>query len=393
MVNATDKQQIVSLRHREEALAHFGTYAFAQIALQPILDEAARVCAECLNTAFSKICRYEEAENGLLVVAGHGWNADVVGFAISVADESTPQGRAFSTGAPQVCANISEVNTYTLPPFYPEHHVLSTVDVIIAAKTSPPFGVLEVDSQVADAFDEHDINFLTGFANILAEAVVAAGRAEDLRKTIARMRQLVEEKETLSNELKHRVRNSLHLVYGLLTAEMEGRPDAAAIVAFRSIALRVMGLAQVFDHLLGTGMSRVINFGEYLGALCESLPELYHMDGVRLSCSAESASIELDDATALGIVLTEIVNNAYIHAFPTHAGSIAVSLRVKAGDAVLTIADDGTGFVEVSTARHGMRLVRRLVQQVSGTITLGTGSGSVWTIVFPLKAVPVPVIA
>src|SRR4051812_19790636 len=298
MAIMSSRQHIASLRHREEALARFGTYAFGQTALQPILDEAARVCADCLDAKFSKICRYQPAENGLLVVAGHGWNADVVGFAISVADESSPQGRAFSTGAPQACANISEVNTYTLPPFYLEHHVLSTVDVIIAAKTGPPFGVLEVDSQTADAFDVHDINFLTGFANILAEAVVAAARAEDLRTTIARMQQLVEEKETLSKELKHRVRNNLHLVYGLLTAEMEGAHDAAAIVAFRSIALRVMGLATVFDHLLGTGMNRIINFGEYVSALCNSLPELYLMDDVKLSCSVEPGSIDLDDATA-----------------------------------------------------------------------------------------------
>jgi two-component sensor histidine kinase len=385
MVNMSFEQQIVAMRHREEALAQFGTYAFRQAELQPILDEAARICAECLDAAFSKICCYQPTENDLLVVAGHGWNADVVGFAISVADESSPQGRAFSTGAPQFCVNISEVNTYTLPSFYAEHRVLSTVDVIIAAKTGPPFGVLEVDSQLADAFDEHDINFLTGFANILAEAVVAAARAEDLRKTIVRMQQLAEEKETLSSELKHRVRNSLHLVYGLLTAEMDGSHNEAAIAAFRAIALRVMGLAKVFDHLLGIGMSRVINFGEYAAALCETLPELYRMEGVVLSCSAEMVSVELDDATALGIVLTELVSNAYLHAFPTHAGKITVSLQLESGEAVLSIADNGIGFVDVPTARNGMRLVRRLVQQVSGTITSHSHAGSVWTIVFPVK--------
>ena len=140
-------------------------------------------------------------------------------FAISVADETSPQGRAFTTGAPQLCPDIDAANTYNLPAFYPDHGILSTVDVLVAAKTGPPFGVLEVDSQASNAFDEHDIDFLTGFANILAEAVVTTARAEDLRQTILRMEELIEEKETLSQELKHRVRNSLHLVYGLLTAE------------------------------------------------------------------------------------------------------------------------------------------------------------------------------
>jgi two-component sensor histidine kinase len=314
------------------------------------------------------------------VVAGHGWKAGVVGFAISVADETSPQGRAFTTGEPQLCPNIDAANTYSLPSFYPDHHILSTVDVLVAAKTGPPFGVLEVDSLVADAFEEHDIDFLTGFANILAEAVVTSAREEDLRRTIVRMEELIDEKETLSQELKHRVRNSLHLVYGLLTAELDGDHNEASIVAFRSIALRVMGLAQVFDHLLGVGMSKVVNFGDYVSALCYTLPDLYRQENIELKCSVDSFQVELDEATALGIVITELVSNAYIHAFPDGAGEISVTLRATPGGTSLTIADNGVGFIEVETKRRGMGLVRRLVQQVGGTLSLRSEHGSAWTI-------------
>ena len=101
------------------------------------------------------------------------------------------------------------------------------------------------------------------------------------------MEELIEEKEILSQELKHRVRNSLHLVYGLLTAELDGDHNEASIIAFRSIALRVMGLAQVFDHLLGIGMNKVINLCDYIAALCENLPELYREDNIKLVCSVE----------------------------------------------------------------------------------------------------------
>lgn len=372
--------QIEKLLRREKALATFGTFAFREPELQVVLEEAARVCAECLEVPFSKICRYQPERNDLLVVAGYGWKAGVVGFAISVADETSPQGRAFTTGKPQLCPDIHTANTYSLPTFYRDHLILSTVDVLVAAKTGPPFGVLEVDSLVSDAFDEHDINFLTGFANILAEAVVTSARAEDLRRTIVRMEELIDEKETLSQELKHRVRNSLHLVYGLLTAELDGDHDEASLVAFRSIALRVMGLAQVFDHLLGVGMSKVINFGDYVGALCDNLPELYKNPNINLKCSVEFARFELDEATALGIIITELVNNAYLHAFPGGSGEISVALRVTPDGTSLSIADDGVGFVEVETTRRGMGLVKRLVRQVGGSLTLQSNPGTTWTI-------------
>jgi hypothetical protein len=90
-----------------------------QADLQAILQEAARVCATCLGAPFSKIWRYRPSEDDLLVVAGRGWNLGVVGFATSVADETSPQGRAFITGNPQVCANIEKANAFTLPSFIP----------------------------------------------------------------------------------------------------------------------------------------------------------------------------------------------------------------------------------------------------------------------------------
>jgi two-component sensor histidine kinase len=372
--------QVERFLRREQALADFGTFAFRETKLQSILDQAVKVCADSLDVPFSKICKFQSSQNDLLVVAGHGWKSGVVGFAISVADETSPQGRAFTTGAPQLCPNIDAANTYNLPSFYREHRILSTVDVLVAAKTGPPFGVLEVDSQVANAFNEHDINFLTGFANILAEAVVTTARADDLRRTIARMEELIEEKETLSQELKHRVRNNLHLVYGLLTAELDGDHNEASLIAFRSIALRIMGLAQVFDHLLGMGMTKVINFGDYVSALCQNLPELYRDENIRLVCNTDSVLIELDAATALGIVVTELVNNAYLHAFPDGKGEITVALKVMSEQPVLSISDNGTGFIEVETTRRGMGLVKRLVQQTGGTLSLASNHGSTWTI-------------
>jgi two-component sensor histidine kinase len=377
------------LLRREKALADFGTFAFRETDLQAILDEAARVSAACLDVPFTKICRFQTEQNGLLVVSGHGWQPGVVGFAISVADESSPQGRAFTSGQPQLCANLDEANTYNLPAFYTDHGILSTVDVLVAAKTGPPFGVLEADSTQGEAFDEHDIDFLTGFANILAEAVVTTARAADLQHTIVRMEELINEKETLSQELKHRVRNNLHLVYGLLAAELEGGHDVASQTAFRSIAMRVMGLAEVFDHLLGVGMNRVINFGDYVAALCNNLPQLYQDANIKLSCLADPVQVDLDDATALGVVITELVNNAYLHAFPDGQGEITVRLKVCPDRLMLSVGDNGTGFVVAETKRRGVGLVRRLAEQIGATLDLQSQNGTLWTATLAIgKEVP-----
>ena len=392
---ATSEQKLETLRRRALALAKFGTFAFSELDLDRILSEAAHICADCLGTPFSKICEYRELEKDLRIIAGYGWRSGIIGYAISAADQSSPQGRAFATREPQLCGNVAETNSYSLPSFYAEHGILSTVDVLVASKSGGSFGVLEVDSTSEDAFDRDDIDFLTAFANILAEAVATAERAEALRKTVARMEQLVAEKEVLSQELKHRVRNNLHLVFGLLMSEVGAKHDPHSIFAFRSIALRVMGLAGVFDHLLGTGMGKTISFGDYVVTLCDNLPDLYVTEHVKLRCSAHSVELDLEMATSLGVVVTELVSNAYLHAFPERIGAegtgpkrtgeIRVVLRTTPEGASLSVGDNGVGFVdEVESKRHGVGLVRRLVSQVGGTLTLRLGGGTTWTIDFPV---------
>jgi two-component sensor histidine kinase len=377
--------QIEKLLRREQALADFGTFAFAEVSLDKVLFEAARVCAASLGAPYSKVCKFQQSQNNLRIVAGHGWKTGVVGYAISGADETSPQGRAFMSGQPQVCPNVKETNTYILPTFYSEHRILSTVDVLVATKSGVPFGVLEVDSPSEDAFDKHDITFLTGFANILAEAVSTSERTEALRVAIARMEDLLGEKEILSQELKHRVRNSLHLVYGLLNSEIGAAAhDRDSLIAFRSIALRVMGLAEVFDHLLGVGMSKIINFGDYVSALCENLPQLYKDYNVNLTCSVEPVALELEQATSLGIVITELVSNAYLHAFPDLSGEIDVTMHVLSGRGYLSVSDNGRGYVEVETKRRGIGLVRRFVEQVEGAMSVRSDKGTTWTVNFPV---------
>jgi two-component sensor histidine kinase len=91
--------------------------------------------------------------------------------------------------------------------------------------------------------------------------------------------------------------------------------------------------------------------------------------------------------TALGIVVTEVVTNSYDHAFPSGKGAINVSLRLAAGDfemATMTISDNGGGFKpKLDSKRHGLGLVRRLVEQVHGTAMVNSDHGTTWSIAIP----------
>jgi two-component sensor histidine kinase len=382
----SEARTIEKLLRQQAALANFGSFAFGENNLQKILTEAARVCAESLHVPFAKICRHRAEENDLLVEAGYGWHAGVVGNVVSKADESSTQGRAFVTGRPVILEDVSKNGSYSLPPFYAEHGIVATADVLIKG-AGEPWGVLEIDSPTVRAFDQHDIDFLTGFANVAAEAVAATERMATLRAAIKKKESLMVEKDTLAEELQHRVRNNLQLVLGMLNRQIE-RNDDMGVEGIRAIARRVMSLAKIYDHLLGNGLSATIDFDRYLKSLCESLGHFQEARKfeVVLTCegNSEPLPLDLDSVTALGIVVVEIVSNAYLHAFPDRAGAIRVSLGRNAAGAVLTIGDDGVGFVEPpSSKRHGLGLVRRLMQQVGGAVRIVSDHGTKWTLAFP----------
>jgi len=393
-----DGAKVRKLLRQQTAIAHFGSFALREGDLLKVLTEASRVCAESLSVPYAKVCRYRAAENDLVIEAGHGWKVGVIGT-IESADPSSPQGQAFVTGQPSICNDVRKDINFELPGLYAAHGIVSTVDVVIHVKDdAKPYGVLEIDNDRQHDYDQHDIDFLTGFANVLAEAVATSARTATLQNTIAQMKALVRDKDRLLNqksvlaeELQHRVRNNLQLVYGMLSKQLGDTADVAGQRGIRAIARRVSTLAQVYDHLLGAGMTRTIDFGSYVKSLCINLADIQGApDGtVTLTCDSERCILDLDVVTALGIIVAEVVTNSYDHAFPGGKGSIIVSVQSAFPDVntmTMTISDDGQGFkTQTESKRHGLGLVRRLVQQIRGIASLESENGTVWTIKIPVS--------
>jgi two-component sensor histidine kinase len=91
-----------------------------------------------------------------------------------------------------------------------------------------------------------------------------------------------------------------------------------------------------------------------------------------------------------GLIINELLSNSLKYAFPDgRRGTIGVMLRrAENGMVVLTISDDGVGMPQGVDFRNpstlGLRIVNILTEQLKGTLTLNPGSGTSFTVTFPM---------
>ena len=174
--DASLAEQNQRLRRQQSELARFSAFAVVCRDLDRVLAEAARVCAECMRVPYCAIYRYRLEENDLIVAAGFGWDHGMIGQVSSRVDGSTPHGRAFMTGEPVICDDLSADASFVRPRIYTAHGVISTLDVLIVSDSQPavcptplenlPYGVLEIGSTAQHSYDHHDVEFLTSIANM-----------------------------------------------------------------------------------------------------------------------------------------------------------------------------------------------------------------------------------
>jgi two-component sensor histidine kinase/DNA-binding response OmpR family regulator len=419
-LDANLAEQSQRLRRQQSELARFSAFAVVCRDLDRVLAEAARVCAECMGVTYCAIYRYRPEEDDLIVAAGFGFDYGTIGRDSSRADGSTPHGRAFITGEPVICDDLSADASLVRPRIYAAHGIIASLNVLIVSDYQPlgvshgvlenlPYGVLAIGSTAQHSYDHHDTEFMSSIANITASAVdtmkrdaalrVAADRLQDVIDDQGRVSEsknilldekirLASEKMLLVEEVQHRVRNNLQLVYAMLGQQLQSTTDAAAISGLSAISRRVMTLVQLYDHVIGTGLSRTIDFDTYLTALCakhESLESAQHSK-IKLTCRTEPVTLDLDGATTLGLVVSQLIANSYARAFPGNTGTISVSLHkgTPVDDATITLADDSVADASPDDGeQHDADMVKRLMKEAGGSATLRLDHGVEWTLTFP----------
>jgi GAF domain-containing protein len=179
---------VLRLRIRQQQnLAELGVRALKGATLAELLDDAARLSAAGLEAEFCKVLEYVPSENRLLMRAGVGWDKGLVGTASVGADLASPSGYALRTGKPVISNHLQSEERFRTPELLAAHGVRRAINVVMQGD-GPPFGVLEVDTRSEGEFNEDDIPFLQGAANILGMAIERQRHEQALKAALKRAR-------------------------------------------------------------------------------------------------------------------------------------------------------------------------------------------------------------
>ena len=194
-------------------------------------------------------------------------------------------------------------------------------------------------------------------------ALVLVGDVTEVRH---RDRQLVSKDATI-REIHHRVKNNLQTVAALLRLQARRVESPDARTALEESVRRVASIAMVHETL-AVSLDERVDFDGIVDRLLGSLGDVAGAGTrVRLQRSGSFGILVADVATPLVMVLTEVVQNAVEHGFPTDAESGTVTVTAcRSGRRVeVVVADDGrglpAGFSLDASERLGLQIVRTLV--------------------------------
>lgn len=215
--------------------------------------------------------------------------------------------------------------------------------------------------------------------------------AMDLSEQIAyqkKLKESLEEKETLLAEIHHRVKNNLAIITSMMELQALETEDTLLGKALRTAQQRIQTIATIHELLYGAESLSHLNFGENVKKLVRNLEDVYSTgQKITVNVDADPISMNINQAIPSALLVNEIVTNAYKHAFENQ-GQGVIDITVTEGDekVKIVIKDNGIGMpadvMEESSTSIGLTLVKLLEQQLDGDVHFSNDNGTEFSLVF-----------
>lgn len=220
-------------------------------------------------------------------------------------------------------------------------------------------------------------------------------------KADAEIQNNLQEKEVMLKEIHHRVKNNMQVISSILRLQLDDIHDEAAKERLKHSGIRIKSIALVHEELYRSTNLSKIEFSNYLRKLSTHVLSIYSnvAEKIELDYNLKEVFLNINKAIPLGLIANELLTNSVTHGFttgrlfdqkPTAKNKILISFcQVNNSYYELLIQDNGIGFPIGldfrKTESLGLQIVRDLVKQIDGSISLVRRGGTKWKITFPVE--------
>jgi len=184
----------------------------------------------------------------------------------------------------------------------------------------------------------------------------------------------LDEKNLLLKELNHRVKNNMQTIVSLIRLQSKEIKDKKIKNMFLTIRNRINAMSHLHELLYSQDNTAYVNAYDYFNLVINELKGSY--DDIEISLDIQT-DLKVEQSIYCGLILNELVTNAFKYAFKDKNGHVYIRLYKKNEKYILEVEDDGIGYDKNQTKDTlGVVLVNTLVkEQLDGEIEYQTDNG------------------
>ncbi len=256
---------------------------------------------------------------------------------------------------------------------------------------------LEEQKKIKTIENKKQKELITFIGILLSIALVSVFFYVKTNKTIKNKNKVIEnekirtqkslvEKEILLKEIHHRVKNNMQMVISLLKIQSLDAKELT-VEDFISVSeARINSMVLVHENLYQSQNLSKVDFKEYMNNLITSIISSYQgFKKIELRIDVNEIYFDVQTAIPIGLIINELVNNAYKHAFKNREkGLILIQLVQNDDKYMLMVCDDGLGITDhqINDKGLGLELVKLLVSQIKGVSQIDNSNGTRFTMQF-----------
>lgn len=225
----------------------------------------------------------------------------------------------------------------------------------------------------AVSFRDEDKTYLLGTGQNISDQIDQQGR----------LKNLLNEKEVLLQEVHHRVKNNLAIISGFLQLQEVVSEHERTRSVLRSNYRRVKSMSLIHEELYKAKDFSGIEFDHYLKLMLEELKNSFlHSDkDINLDINSDALYMNLNQAVPLALIINELVSNAFTFAFEgKQKGAISVQVKEEEGIIEVCVADDGVGLPEdfkfEESPTLGTTIVMSYSKQLKAKVEIESNEGT-----------------